>query len=71
MTSTRPLRRMILHFSHMGLTEGRTFKLISLSTRVISSDSFGPALATGTVAATALRSGAQRKQVRHERNAGC
>src|SRR5450755_3722641 len=25
MTRTRPLRRMILHFSHMGLTEGRTF----------------------------------------------
>src|SRR5437588_8659863 len=26
-TSTRPLRRMILHFSHIGLTEGRTFTL--------------------------------------------
>jgi len=27
MTSTRPLRRMILHFSHIGLTDGRTFTL--------------------------------------------
>src|SRR5919197_4591760 len=25
MTSTRPWRRMILHFSHIGLTDGRTF----------------------------------------------
>src|SRR4051812_8140692 len=25
MTSTAPWRRMILHFSHMGLTEARTF----------------------------------------------
>src|SRR5947209_10117849 len=25
MTRIRPLRRMILHFSHIGLTEGRTF----------------------------------------------
>jgi hypothetical protein len=24
-TSTRPWRRMILHFSHIGLTDGRTF----------------------------------------------
>jgi hypothetical protein len=31
-TSTRPLRRMILHFSHIGLTEGRTFTL-ALSAR--------------------------------------
>src|SRR3954467_6379140 len=26
-TSTAPWRRMILHFSHMGLTEGRTFTI--------------------------------------------
>jgi hypothetical protein len=26
-TSTRPFRRMILHFSHIGLTDGRTFTL--------------------------------------------
>jgi|SRR5579884_490474 len=32
MTRTRPLRRMILHFSHIGLTEGRTFTLASLAT---------------------------------------
>jgi len=25
MTSTAPWRRMILHFSHIGLTDGRTF----------------------------------------------
>src|SRR5436305_3551391 len=29
-TRTRPLRRMILHFSHIGLTEGRTFTLALL-----------------------------------------
>jgi hypothetical protein len=27
MTSTRPWRRMILHFSHIGLTDGRTFMI--------------------------------------------
>src|SRR3954470_18079936 len=26
-TSTRPCRRMILHFSHIGLTDGRTFMI--------------------------------------------
>jgi hypothetical protein len=26
-TSTAPWRRMILHFSHIGLTEGRTFTI--------------------------------------------
>src|SRR5215213_2809436 len=26
-TSTRPWRRMILHFSHIGLTDGRTFMI--------------------------------------------
>jgi hypothetical protein len=25
MTSTAPWRRMILHFSHIGFTDGRTF----------------------------------------------
>src|SRR5699024_8444137 len=34
MTMTRPFRRMILHFSHMGLTDGLTFmsKLLLLTT---------------------------------------
>jgi hypothetical protein len=27
MTRTTPLRRMILHFSHIGLTDGRTFMI--------------------------------------------
>jgi hypothetical protein len=27
MTSTTPWRRMILHFSHIGLTDGRTFMI--------------------------------------------
>jgi hypothetical protein len=27
MTSTAPWRRMILHFSHIGLTDGRTFMI--------------------------------------------
>jgi hypothetical protein len=26
-TSTTPWRRMILHFSHIGLTDGRTFMI--------------------------------------------
>src|SRR5579875_3901401 len=29
-TRTRPWRRMILHFSHIGLTDGRTFTLFAL-----------------------------------------
>src|SRR3954466_2791233 len=28
MTSTAPWRRMILHFSHIGLTDGRTFMVL-------------------------------------------
>jgi len=31
-TSTAPRRRMILHFSHIGLTEARTFKISVLIT---------------------------------------
>src|SRR5437764_13235111 len=31
MIRTRPWRRITLHFSHIGLTEGRTFTLASLS----------------------------------------
>jgi hypothetical protein len=27
MTSTAPWRRMILHFSHIGFTDGRTFMI--------------------------------------------
>ena len=48
MTRTRPFRRMILHFSHMGLTDGRTFTVASLSyliyqfLRCRSGDRFGP-----------------------------
>jgi len=30
MTITRPWRRMTLHFSHIGLTLGRTFISVSL-----------------------------------------
>jgi hypothetical protein len=44
-TSTAPWRRMTLHFSHIGLTDGRTFMI-----------PFGwsgdPALAAGAAAAT-------------------
>lgn len=29
MTITFPLRRMILHFSHIGFTDGRTFILVT------------------------------------------
>src|SRR3954447_16532104 len=34
-TRTAPWRRMILHFSHMGLTEGRTFMFPSRKKRAI------------------------------------
>ena len=30
MTITRPLRRMTLHFSQMGFTEGLTFMMLNL-----------------------------------------
>ena len=33
-TITRPLRLMILHFSHMGLTDGLTFILFNLHMRM-------------------------------------
>ena len=51
-TSTRRLRRMILHFSHIGLTDGRTFMIpFELN------DPDGEALEAGTAAATIPRSG--------------
>ena len=31
MTMTRPLRRMTLHFSHMGFTDGLTFIVLNHS----------------------------------------
>ncbi len=44
---------MILHFSHIGLTEGRTFTLDSLSVgKTLWLWVLAEALATGTVAAT-------------------
>jgi hypothetical protein len=53
---------MILHFSHIGLTDGRTFTLVRFQ---ISTDDLGwilgSALATGTVAATAPKRHAQRQ----------
>src|SRR3954454_4176565 len=51
MTSTRPCRRMILHFSHIGLTDGRTFMV------PFGVDPGGEALATLATAATIPRSG--------------
>src|SRR5215210_7574646 len=45
-TSTRPCRRMILHFSHIGLTDGRTFMV------PFGVDPGGEALATLAAAAT-------------------
>jgi predicted Rossmann fold nucleotide-binding protein DprA/Smf involved in DNA uptake len=49
---------MILHFSHIGLTEGRTFTLVSLFFSGIWQCSHSAALATGAVAATVLGSAA-------------
>src|SRR5215210_230802 len=45
-TRTRPWRRMILHFSHIGLTDGRTFMI------PFGVDPDGVALAAGTATAT-------------------
>jgi hypothetical protein len=45
-TNTTPLRRMTLHFSHIGLTDGRTFMI---PFRRLSGD---PALAAARAAAT-------------------
>jgi hypothetical protein len=60
---------MILHFSHIGLTDGRTFTLVR-SHQVISRMFLAAsALATGTVAATAPRSATQRERMRRKRNA--
>ena len=39
MTSTAPWRRMILHFSHIGLTDGRTF--------MVPFQEFGPVTRSG------------------------
>src|SRR3954454_12987278 len=55
MTSTRPFRRMILHFSHIGLTDGRTFMIPFEACGFDEPD--GEALETGAVAATIPRSG--------------
>jgi len=62
---------MILHFSHIGLTEGRTFTLVSLFSSKYSWYSSSPALATGTVAATTLGTAAQHNTSRYGRTGGC
>ena len=48
-TRTRPWRRMILHFSHIGLTDGRTFMC------PFGRDPGGAALEAGAAAATTSR----------------
>src|SRR3954452_10835416 len=47
-TRTRPWRRMILHFSHIGLTDGRTFMC------PFGRDPSGGALEAGAAAATSV-----------------
>jgi hypothetical protein len=71
-TSTRPLRRMILHFSHIGLTEGRTFTLAlsALGRSSIETSFLSGALEAVAVAATPLKVGAQRKRTRCKRTEG-
>src|SRR5262249_1007097 len=54
---------MILHFSHIGLTEGRTFTLVSLFLSGICSVPTAPALATGAVAATVLGSAVAARKI--------
>jgi len=52
-TSTRPCRRMILHFSHIGLTDGLTFTSLRSRGGWFRWWTSPAALETGTVAATA------------------
>jgi hypothetical protein len=43
MTSTTPRRRITLHFSHMGLTEARTFTFVRSSEIALPAPGVGPA----------------------------
>src|SRR4051794_28595117 len=66
-TRTRPWRRMILHFSHIGLTDGRTFMC------PFGRDPSDGALEAGAAAATTSRmkqSLAQDRAGRSERDQG-
>jgi hypothetical protein len=51
---------MILHFSHIGLTDGRTFTGLLFLFENLGGGSFAEALETVTVAATSPRSDRQR-----------
>jgi hypothetical protein len=54
---------MILHFSHIGLTDGRTFTLIRSQKLKIFLWILGPALATAAVAATAPKRHTQHRKI--------
>jgi hypothetical protein len=64
---------MILHFSHIGLTDGRTFTLARFARRLLkTSSSRNPALATGSVAATGVQQRSRRIEKRaRARNERC
>src|SRR3954452_13266705 len=62
MTSTAPWRRMILHFSHMGLTEGRTFTLARFARSFLGGrGSVGAALEAAWASAIAPGTGRARR----------
>jgi hypothetical protein len=60
-TSTRPWRRMILHFSHIGLTEGRTFTLKSRSF----GSNLGSGFLAGALATVAVAATSAKRRLRH------
>jgi hypothetical protein len=59
---------MILHFSHIGFTDGRTFTLASLSLSVSLMSSFGSALATASGRRYQAKDALQRKWQRSRAN---
>src|SRR3954452_13866854 len=54
-TRTRPCRRMILHFSHIGLTDGRTFMVpfgwTTRTGKALETRAVAPTIPPGTVVA--------------------
>jgi hypothetical protein len=61
-----------LHFSHIGLTDGRTFTVASLSSPMETNSSRSPALETGSVAATVPQKRSQRvENLARARNERC
>jgi hypothetical protein len=60
---------MILHFSHIGLTEGRTFTLASLSSSYLLAVPANPALEAVSAAATGAGGRCAAQTLRYGRTA--